>query len=309
MKLLIVDNFHHKNMKGLEMVCRYLKWHYAYKHGNIIDIEKEIPNYDVIYFPVRPYDASRFPNKRFIFGPHFSVFPDNRLFAINNRFQNAIYIQPSEWAAKTWVDIIVSNINQAWIDMTVFHIVPIKQFAFPVDTERFSCADTHLSPFSKTKVFIYFKSRDPNELKYVEKMLLKLNSENVVEYKVFDYRKRYNEEDYLLWLKQSKYGIWVGCHESQGFALEEALSCDVPLLVWNVKSMNQEYGSRYADIPATSISYWDERCGEYFYKESEFMEKYNKFISKLSTYKPREFVLENLSVEVCGERFKELINL
>ena len=295
MKLLIVDNFHHKNMKGLEMVCRYLKWDYAYKYGNIIDIEKEIPNYDVIYFPVRPYDTSRFPNKRFIFGPHFSVFPDNRLFAINNRFQNAIYIQPSKWATKTWVD------------MTASRILPIKQFAFPVDTERFSSADTHLSPFSKTKVFIYFKSRDPNELKYVEKMLLKLNSENVVEYKVFDYRKRYNEEDYLLWLKQSKYGIWVGCHESQGFALEEALSCNVPLLVWNVKSMNQEYGSRYADIPATSISYWDERCGEYFYKECEFVEKYNKFISKLSTYKPREFVLENLSVEVCGERFKELL--
>ena len=35
MKLLIVDNFHHKNMKGLEMVCRYLKWDYAYKYGNI----------------------------------------------------------------------------------------------------------------------------------------------------------------------------------------------------------------------------------------------------------------------------------
>ena len=38
-------------------------------------------------------------------------------------------------------------------------------------------------------------------------MLLKLNSENVVEYKVFDYEND-NEEDYLLWLKQSKYGIW-----------------------------------------------------------------------------------------------------
>ena len=31
MKLLIVDNFHHKNMKGLEMVCRYLKWDYVYR--------------------------------------------------------------------------------------------------------------------------------------------------------------------------------------------------------------------------------------------------------------------------------------
>ena len=84
MKLLIVDSFHHKNMKGLEMICTHLNWKYTYKHGNISEIENEIPNYDVIYFPVRPYDPSRFPNKRFIFGPHFSVFPDNRLLNINN---------------------------------------------------------------------------------------------------------------------------------------------------------------------------------------------------------------------------------
>jgi hypothetical protein len=292
MKLLIVDSFHHKNMRGLEILCNHLKWYYTYKFGSISEIENEIPNYDVIYFPVRPYDPSRFPNKQFIFGPHFSVFPDNRLYTINNRFNNAIYIQPSEWAAKTW------------INMNVSRILPVKTFAFPVDIERFK-PSIHNS--LRDKVFIYFKARDPNELKFVEKMLLKLNSSDIVEYKVFDYRKRYNEDDYLYWLKKCKYGIWIGCHESQGFALEEALSCDVPLLVWNVKSMNQEYGSRYADIPATSIAYWDERCGEYFYKEDEFVEKYNEFISKLSTYKPRKFVLENLNVEVCGDRLKELI--
>ena len=291
MKLLIVDSFHHKNMKGLEMICTHLNWKYTYKHGNISEIENEIPNYDVIYFPVRPYDPSRFPNKRFIFGPHFSVFPDNRLYIINNRFNNSIYIQPSEWAAKTW------------IDMNVSRVLPVKTFAFPVDTETFK-PSIHSS--LRNKVFIYFKARDPNELKFVEKTLLKLNADNIVEYKVFDYRKRYNEDDYLSWLKKCKYGIWIGCHESQGFALEEALSCDVPLLVWNVKSMNQEYGSRYADIPATSIAYWDDRGGEFFYKNSEFVEKYNEFISKLSTYKPRKFVLENLSVDVCGERFKKL---
>ena len=292
MKLLIVDNFHHKNMKGLEMVCRHLKWDYTYKSGNMDEIEKEIPNYDIIYFPVRPYDPSRYSTKQFIFGPHFSVFPDNRLFIINNQYNNAIYIQPSEWAAKTWINMKANT------------ILPIKPFAFPVDTELFK-PSIHKS--IKHKVFIYFKARDPNELKFVEKMLLKLNSNDIVEYKVFDYRKRYNEDDYLSWLKECKYGIWIGCHESQGFALEEALSCDVPLLVWNVNSMNQEHGSRYADIPATSISYWDDRCGEFFYKDIEFVEKYNEFISKLSTYKPRKFVLENLSADVCGKRLDKLV--
>ena len=291
MKLLIVDNFHHKNMKALEQLCRYLKCDYTYKSGNMDEIEKEIPNYDIIYFPIRPYNPSKFPNKQFMFGPHFSVFPDNRIVQINNKHNNSIYIQPSDW------------VTVLWKSMNAHQILPIKTFPFPVDTKRFK-PNIHRS--LKNKVFIYFKARDPNELKFVEKRLLKLNKDDIVEYKIFDYKKRYNEEDYITWLNQSKFGIWIGCHESQGFALEEALSLDVPLLVWNVKSMNQEYGSRYADIPATSISYWDDRCGEFFYKDSEFVEKYNEFISKLSTYKPRKFVLENLSVEVCGERFDKL---
>ena len=55
------------------------------------------------------------------------------------------------------------------------------------------------------------------------------------------YINKYNETDYINYLKECKYGIWVDAHESQGFALEEALSLDVPLLVWNIKSLNQEY--------------------------------------------------------------------
>ena len=99
----------------------------------------------------------------------------------------------------------------------------------------------------------------------------------------------------------------MGRHESQGFALQEALSMNIPLLVWNVKSMNQEENINYPEIFGTVIPYWDERCGEYFYEQNEFIETYDRFIDKLDTYKPREYVLDNLSVEVCSERFKELL--
>jgi hypothetical protein len=71
--------------------------------------------------------------------------------------------------------------------------------------------------------------------------------------------------------------------------------------------MSQEYGSNYSNINATTIPYWDERCGEFFKEKEKFEEVYYKFINKLDTYKPREFILENLSPKKCGERFKELI--
>jgi glycosyltransferase involved in cell wall biosynthesis len=134
-----------------------------------------------------------------------------------------------------------------------------------------------------------------------------MESKNI-NYIIFNYNTNYQENDYLNYLQNSSYGIWIGRHESQGFALEEALSCDVPLLVWDVKSMNQEFGSNYEDIHATSIPYWDERCGEYFTDFGELEEVHNKLLNNIQNYKPREFILEKLSINVCENKLINIIN-
>ena len=171
---------------------------------------------------------------------------------------------------------------------------------FGVDTEKFK----EIIPISKReKVCVYFKRRNPNELY----LLLNFLQNKNIEVKIFDYVSKYSEEEYLNYLQNSKYGIWLDAHESQGFALEEALSCNVPLLVWNVTAMNEEYGSKYSDIPATTIPYWDNRCGEYFYKFEELENMYNLFMSKLDIYKPREYILENLSMEICENKLINII--
>lgn len=281
MKILIIGNFHHKNKKGLNMIFKHLNWDYKYGSGN----REELKHFDIIYSPSRPINTSLFPKKKFIFGPHFSVFPDTRLYNINNVNNNSIYIQPSDW------------VKQAW--NVVNKIIPVKTFYFPVNTDKFIPTNT-----VKNNVFIYFKRRKPEELLLITKFLESKN----IKYHIFDYIKRYNEEDYLKYLQNSKYGIILGAHESQGFAIEEALSCNVPLLVWTVTSMQQEEGSNFPNIKATSIPYWDQRCGEFFYKKEEFETKYNEFINKLDTYKPREYVLENLSAKKCAENFKQLLH-
>jgi hypothetical protein len=71
--------------------------------------------------------------------------------------------------------------------------------------------------------------------------------------------------------------------------------------------MKQEYTSYFLNVNCTSIPYWDERCGEYFYNENEFEKTFNLFISKLEIYRPREYILENLSVDKCSEKFLKLI--
>lgn len=283
MKILILGSFHHKNMIGLKLLLDSIK--YEYKFGNSNDIN----NFDIIYSPSTPINSSQYPNKKFIFGPHFSVFPDNRLLSINNINKNSVYIQPSIWVCELWKNYGAEN------------IIPIKDFPFSVEVEKF--CPSQIQNSQKNEVFIYFKSRNPTELEYVKQFL---NYKNVT-YKIFDYIKKYNEEDYLKCLHNAKYGIIIGRHESQGFAIEEALSCNVPLLIWEVKYMSQEYGYNYPDIPATIIPYWDDRCGEYFYNKEELETTYNKFITKLETYSPREYIIENLSPQKCGQRFIELI--
>ena len=73
--------------------------------------------------------------------------------------------------------------------------------------------------------------------------------------------------------------------------------------------MSQEYNSKYNNIPATTIPYWDNRCGEYFYDLNDLENIFSKFINNLENYKPREFILDKLSVKPCSEIFKKLITL
>ena len=279
--LILASSFHIKNKIGLITVLNYLKWQYHF--GNISDIN----NYDVIYSPNYPVDPSNYPSKKFIFGPHFSVFPDHKINLINNKYGNSIYIHPSKWAA------------DVWINMGVKHI-PVLPLPFAVNTKLFSPSNEN----NKKSVFIYFKSRKTDELNFLKQFL---NHKNI-EYKIFDYRIKYQESDYIDYLKKSKYGIWLGRHESQGFALQEALSTNIPLLVWDVKSMNQEEGYNYPEIFGNVIPYWDNQCGEFFYTKEEFECKYIEFMNKLNTYEPRQFILENLSVEKCSEKLANLIN-
>ena len=153
---------------------------------------------------------------------------------------------------------------------------------------------------------VYYKHRHPNELKQIKDFLIQQKISN---YRIFDYDQRYNEEDYLSYLQKCKYGIVLDAHESQGFAIEEALACDVPLLVWNAQTMNQELNSHYQPIPCTSIPYWDNQCGEYFHHQEELERKFQILQMKLKAqqYSPRQYILDNLSTEKCAERFIKLI--
>jgi hypothetical protein len=285
MKILYVNTgTHGKNHYAL-MNYKNIEFTVIYSTNDVDNYD--LTQYDCVLSPNMPINVSKYPNTKFIFGPHFSVFPEkNKMEIIYG--DNVVYIQPSDWVRDLWINNFLCK-NK------------IKTIPFGVDTNKFNKVKNNNE---KNKVFVYFKNRSPSELESITNFLYSKN----IKYELFSYHNRYSEGDYLNYLQNSKYGIWVGGHESQGFGLQEALSCDVPLLVWNVKSMNQEYGSSYQDIPATTLSYWDERCGEFFYDINELENMYDKFTKNIEYYKPREFILENLSMEVCENKLIEAIN-
>lgn len=280
-KILLVGSWHPKNEIFLNNLL-----------GKNVSLTRvnHIDSADIIISANTKFEAEKYPHKKFIFGPHFSVFPNAYIRSINNMHNNCIYIQPSQPSVDTWQKEFG------------FNTMPMKAIPFGVDTEKFT-----ISNHEKTNVLLYYKNRDPQELVLLQNFLRYKN----INYRLFSYERRYNENDYLQFLKTCKYGIWLGRHESQGFALEEALSCNIPLLVWNVRLRAQEWTLReqYKNIKSavSTVPYWDDRCGEYFYTVDELEKTFDKFIGKIDTYKSREYVLENVSMEACYKKWDNLL--
>ena len=98
MKLLIINQWlHHKNLEGLRKMIEYTEHSmgqkFYYKMGDVNDLTTT--SWDVVYSPAITINTNDYPKTFFIFGPHFSVFPTEKLRFINNRRRNCVYVQPS----------------------------------------------------------------------------------------------------------------------------------------------------------------------------------------------------------------------
>jgi hypothetical protein len=299
MKVLFVDNYvHHKNKKAFFLMCKS-KDIECVTSTSPEDFQKE---WDFVLVPSQYIPPQAFPKaKSIMYGPQNFVF-------VNAQWKKG----KTEFPAHCFYNLLSNWVIEVQEEFGGLSL-PAKALPFAVDVERFQPLDP---PVEKIyDCFIYIKQRSQEDVKYV---ISKVQEQNL-RYKVIVYGQ-YNEEDYIQTLHTSKFGIWVGQHESQGFAVEEALSCNVPLLVFNVTSMFNEYNEKnqiaYTNeigvykLKATSIPYWDETCGLVFTERNEFPILLNRMLSIYTTFSPRTYILKTLSPEVCMDRLlKELPHL
>jgi hypothetical protein len=240
-------------------------------------------------------DPTLFPNTKFMFGPQFFLFPtkDGPLASYNKSSvaDRCLYNCLSEWNLR---------IHKAFLNNP---IVPYTCLPFGLDTESMK---PNPKIQKKEHILIYWKLRDSANMQHVVNVLINNN----LNFKVVKYGF-YTTEEYHKLLLESKLCIWLGRHESQGFAFQEALSYNVPLLVYDVLDMKEEVNddnvSVYASydrisLPATAAAFWDPICGEKTTNPKDIDPLLKKMMGGLDKYRPREFVERELSDKMCFKR-------
>lgn len=139
-----------------------------------------------------------------------------------------------------------------------------------------------------TDCLIYYKNRSEQDLQHV----LDFFEQKNISYVGLEYGN-YTQEEFVECLESVRFCVIIDNTESQGIAIQEMMAVNKPLLVWD-QPIWDHMGSQYA-VPATSIPYWSDECGERFLLKDEFEDTFEKFYSNLDNYNPQKFVQENLS--------------
>ena len=284
---------HHKNWDGIQRMCRSCNIDFEYTN----DIQRCIQNdYNILYCTSNYIDPYIIPeNIKIIMGPQFWVIPEP---PIVGKFkpdlvERCVFNSLSKW------------VGDFYLELAKEIIMPISYFPFAVDTNKFK-------PLNQEKEYdciVYIKSRSNALIDYSINML----NQKGLKYKIFRYGS-YNEDDYLSSLQRAKFMLSLDAHESQGFALEEAMSCNVPLLVMNATSMYDEKPDgvnslyeylRPKNLFATSVPYWSDECG---IKTDEA--NLSKDIDRMnSQFAPRDYIVRTLSDEVCMRRILDYFGM
>jgi glycosyltransferase involved in cell wall biosynthesis len=208
-----------------------------------------------------------------------------------------IYNVLSEWQKKLF-ETLVKN-----------PFVRFESLPFPVDTDKFA-------PSTKENCFfVYIKHRHPSRIQVALQQIFSHQLLQSYNCRIFEYGS-YSEEEYLTFLKKAKFGIHIGSHESQGFALQEALSCNCPLLIYSVCLLQEEWNKTQGFVwkhlpyyaPADSASWFNEvECG-IILRRTITEDDIASFINNIDSYTPREYILRNLHKDVCARRFENTMN-
>ena len=300
MKLVhyFLEHPHKKNHSAIKRMCESCDIEYEETNNRE---RLKINDYDILIAMINYVDPYTIPeNIKIIYGPHFFVFPSGPIVGnIDNKLEKrCVYNCLSPWVGNLWSEYVESL------------IFPISFFPFSVDIEKFSYSLNHQKNLD---CVVYIKRRKNTDIDYVLSVL----NEKQIKYKTFRYGTYY-EDDYKNALCSSKFMISLDAHESQGFALEECMACNVPLLVLDAQSMYEECDdgekpTYLHHLPkkmlSTSVPYWSDQCGIKVYEKENINVAIDKMLTDYNTFNPRQYIIDTLSDKVCMKRILNYFKL
>jgi len=246
-----------------------------------INEEKYEHNFLVQYDATAHEKHSKIEQDTTVIGPQVWLFDGYGQFLIENQNYYKKIIAPSEWVKNKFI--------------TKFNLPEEKLAVWPVGIEEFNNIRE-----PNYDCLIYFKRRDQSELDAVKQFLDRKN----LTYKMVQYGG-YGEDGFKQLVNSAKFCFLINGTESQGIAVQEIMSMGVPIIAWDIKEWLDQ-GEAYR-VPATSIPYWDERCGEVFFNIEDIEVTFSKFYATLDQYDPKAFVKDNLSFECSVKTLLDIL--
>jgi glycosyltransferase involved in cell wall biosynthesis len=117
----------------------------------------------------------------------------------------------------------------------------------------------------------------------------------------------YDHEVYRSLLGRARALLFLCDHETQGIAYQEAMASGLPVLAWDPGFWaDPQWKDCYVTPPpASSVPFFSPSCGERFAELAAFEPALDRFLSRLQVYRPRDYVLDNLSPRRSGELYAE----
>ena len=145
-------------------------------------------------------------------------------------------------------------------------------------------------PVIRDDCLIYHKNRSQEDLDYVKELLERRR----LTYTQLQYGS-YTQDNFRRALASSKFCVIIDNTESQGIAIQEMMGAGKPLFVWDTPVWDH-MGLEYI-VPASSVPYWDAMCGEKVIEKDDLDLSLDRFLDRITTYTPKDFVKRELSPE------------
>ena len=265
----------HKVVKNLLMSLDQEKIDYA------INEEKYEHNFLLQYNDIAHEKHSKIELDTCIIGPQVWLFDTYGQFLIEHQDYYKKMIAPSQWVKDKFIN--------------KFNLPENKISVWPVGIETFNNERDIIYD-----CLIYFKRREQKELDAVKQFL---DSKNLT-YKMVEYGG-YGEDGFKQLVNSAKFCFLINGTESQGIAVQEIMSMGVPIIAWDIKEWLDQ-GEAYR-VPATSIPYWDDKCGEVFFNIDDLEVTFSKFYATLDQYDPKAFIKDNLSFECSVKTLLDIL--